>query len=412
MLCRDNWTEVIDHLHRKNVTDREFDDWKSFRSVCKTFYIISEYHTDTLTMSWINNNLNFYIMKNDLKVVKFLIRRNVPYQITSSVGSKEISRFAYVCGFNNSEMVQFFLEEPKIDVSDEFDLGFESAAENGCVRVMEILIRSEMMDWKKCRIESFFTACTYGYDGIIRLIIDFIDIEEHLYRLCTHTLQIMCVKKYQRSIRLILKDARVVTFVSKSKNIFKFVINNNYISMLRLLLNHSGQHNADVLHSVLIDAIKSKSGKMIHMILQVPDVVWNFDYAGNVYIRTICRIGLIHMAKKFLLFSSVDPSFLSNECIQIASEMGHYKIVRLLLNDERVDPTANFDHALISASRNGHYKTVRALLKHPDVDASTQNNSAVIEAHENGHLSIVKLLREKLNVDAGYWFHVYYRSNK
>jgi ankyrin repeat protein len=73
----------------------------------------------------------------------------------------------------------------------------------------------------------------------------------------------------------------------------------------------------------------------------------------------------------------------------LASQNGHIKVVKHLLNHPKVDPSdidnvgmkyidlVTYFVAIRLASENGHIEVVKLLLNHPKVDASAKNNIGI-----------------------------------
>ena len=87
----------------------------------------------------------------------------------------------------------------------------------------------------------------------------------------------------------------------------------------------------------------------------------------------------------------------------VAKNMDHF--VHLLdhsTKDDRIDPRAEDNEAIRAASENGHDKVVKLLLDHKrnPVDPTAKNNEAIKAASENESDKVVKLLlKVTLNPD-------------
>ena len=76
----------------------------------------------------------------------------------------------------------------------------------------------------------------------------------------------------------------------------------------------------------------------------------------------------------------------------MASQKGHFNIVKLLLEDYRVNPADDNNWAIKGASANGHFNVVKLLLEDKRVNPAIDKNYAIIWASDNGHYNVVKLL--------------------
>jgi ankyrin repeat protein len=87
----------------------------------------------------------------------------------------------------------------------------------------------------------------------------------------------------------------------------------------------------------------------------------------------------------------VDPCRNNNEGVVLACKQGHLEILKLLLKDGRIDQSANGDECFIEACANGHVDVMNFLLLN-GANAAALDNSAIQLASENGHVKAVKLL--------------------
>jgi len=126
-----------------------------------------------------------------------------------------------------------------------------------------------------------------------------------------------------------------------------------------------------------------------------------FDFSGldNYAIQIASNVGHTNVVKLLLQDKRVDPSANKDYSIRKASKNGHADVVRLLLKDGRVDPSAREDYSIGKASENGHADVVKLLLEDGRVDPSRTANYAILVASENGHVEVVKLLLKDPNVN-------------
>ena len=117
--------------------------------------------------------------------------------------------------------------------------------------------------------------------------------------------------------------------------------------------------------------------------------------------KEVIAVGIPKFVKK-MIEKGFDPSVNDNFAIRFASQNGHTKVVKVLLDDPRVDPSADNNWAIRFASENGHIEVVKLLLERSIfnigfrsaamVDPSAKNNYAIRWASSNGHCEVVKLL--------------------
>ena len=87
-----------------------------------------------------------------------------------------------------------------------------------------------------------------------------------------------------------------------------------------------------------------------------------------------------------------DPSLMRNEALILAATKGRSQCLKQLMMDDRMDCSDQNQKAVISACENGHLEIVQTLLEDPKVDVTVDDNEAFILACENGHVSVVELL--------------------
>lgn len=75
-----------------------------------------------------------------------------------------------------------------------------------------------------------------------------------------------------------------------------------------------------------------------------------------------------------------------------ATSRGLYKIVKLLLKDNKLNFYDNWKYSILNPSENGHIKTVELLLKDKRIDPSVCKNYSIRWASKKGHLKIIELL--------------------
>ena len=75
--------------------------------------------------------------------------------------------------------------------------------------------------------------------------------------------------------------------------------------------------------------------------------------------------------------------------LQIACKLGNLDIVKILLNNQKIDINKKskcWDNPLVIASRFNHYKIIEILLKDQRINKSIQNENILHNActHQNG----------------------------
>ena len=123
---------------------------------------------------------------------------------------------------------------------------------------------------------------------------------------------------------------------------------------------------------------------------------------GNTALMLASEGGHYHVVKLLLLNKDINISIQDNNgvtAMMTACHNGHHQVVELLLSK---DPDINIQNndgwtAFMLASRNGHHRVVELLLS-KDPDINIQNNdgvTALMFASDNGHHQVVELLLSK-----------------
>lgn len=89
-----------------------------------------------------------------------------------------------------------------------------------------------------------------------------------------------------------------------------------------------------------------------------------------------------------------EPIETYNKALVLASELGHDKIVAVLLRDSRVNPVTSDDSALIRACKNGHTEVVALLLNDRRIDPLYNNFLALYHACIKGYVDTARLFLE------------------
>jgi len=102
----------------------------------------------------------------------------------------------------------------------------------------------------------------------------------------------------------------------------------------------------------------------------------------------------IQLIENLIKCKCINLDYIRNLIIPFATKNNHWKIIYLILNDERFVQTPNGNYLLGWACKYGYYKIVKHLLTKatPKVDPSDNNNQVIRLACKNGHLKIVELL--------------------
>lgn len=75
-----------------------------------------------------------------------------------------------------------------------------------------------------------------------------------------------------------------------------------------------------------------------------------------------------------------DPGAYNNKDLRLASQNGHFNVIKLLLNDSRVDPTTENNYLLKRVVEKGKIKLVKKLLNNKRVKLTLSDKEELIIA--------------------------------
>lgn len=132
------------------------------------------------------------------------------------------------------------------------------------------------------------------------------------------------------------------------------------------------------------------------------------DYDLQGVFHTCCIVNHYKLCKILLDDERVDPTFKKNIALRHATTNNNIRVVELLLKDKRIEP----GHCIRYAAYGGFLEIVNCLLQDPRVDPSADNNIAIRYATERNHIEIVKLLLEDSRVGVEEALEVAQRFNR
>lgn len=108
------------------------------------------------------------------------------------------------------------------------------------------------------------------------------------------------------------------------------------------------------------------------------------------------RLGRVKQVE-IIIKVGADPSFLNNWPVQLASEIGHYDIVELLLQYNELEPVATDNYAIRHALCNNHYDLVKLLLHDSRTDPFVGNVIQRILQLGRDDLNLALMLNDTVN---------------
>lgn len=109
----------------------------------------------------------------------------------------------------------------------------------------------------------------------------------------------------------------------------------------------------------------------------------------NVVIKTACQFGQTSIVKYLLEDWRIDLCVDDNYPLRVASKNGHLEIVKLLLSNTKVNPC---ESALFWAIKKGHTNVVIELLKQKKIDPTKWKNRACSIAFKKNYFKILKII--------------------
>jgi len=131
-------------------------------------------------------------------------------------------------------------------------------------------------------------------------------------------------------------------------------------------------------------------------ILLIEDGRCNLDFRQGWMLQQAIHNGNVRIVRDIVKRS--DPSVDDNRALQVASQLGHFEIVDILLQDGRVDPSSNNSRAVCLAAHGGHSGILTLLFADQRVDPAANNNEALRHACGMGRPECVEILLKQENV--------------
>ena len=218
----------------------------------------------------------------------------------------------------------------------------------------------------------------------------------------TGSIQIQFLVSSYRTVPCLIKKVEARVQFMHHFGIFQMIINDQTII--------DGVENVkfcfeESLLVAITDTINIDGIEYEDMVLFFSQLATDINYQneeGNTALMLASEGGHYHVVKLLLLNKDPDINIQNNKgqtAVMLASRYGHHQVVELLLSK---DPDINIqdnnrETALMVASDNGHHQVVERLLS-KDPDINIQNNdrvTALMFASANGHHQVVELLLSK-----------------
>ena len=175
-----------------------------------------------------------------------------------------------------------------------------------------------------------------------------------------------------------------------------------YVEVVKLLLQDRRANPAARANYALREAAENKHLKVLKLLLEdgrADPGVW-----GNEIIKLASKKGNVEVVKILLADDRVDPGASDNYAFRKAAKNKHPELIEILLADKRVDPRRHTD-IIKWAAKHGHFKIVKLLLSNEKIHLGDRYNWAIVKAARYNHIEIAKLLladQRLINHDQAY----------
>ena len=182
------------------------------------------------------------------------------------------------------------------------------------------------------------------------------------------------------------------------EDIFSFILHGDWIREVRLpkgeqVYKNPGKPEKWKAHRVILGKRQKLTEGVCLKLLNEGASIDTSDYS---ILSWFCKKGYSKCLKLLLESDTIIFETAYDTMLRIASEHGHIKIVKMLL--EYRNKSYHNEHALVYACRKGNYEIAKLLLEQ-EIDIS-HNITPISWASDQGHYKVVKLLLEyKSNID-------------
>ena len=253
--------------------------------------------------------------------------------------------------------------------------------------------------------------------GSTNIATEFTVMEEAATR---HYVEEICLFRHSyQSLKNVLEWFVKQNYINETMEITQALRNDIYIGLIFPILGKyatldmysrvTGLFSPNVFaESIFLEACKSNKIQIVEIMFYNKDVLPYCDLRRGM--RDASRYGSLDVVN-FLLTNSNEE--FDNCCIGMASEYGHYHVVKALL--KCMDPTDGDNYSFRRACGAGHYNIVKLLLAEPHVNPSARNNEALSVSVTKNDVHMVKILMKSerlVNINKGLLYKVSQITNK
>lgn len=160
----------------------------------------------------------------------------------------------------------------------------------------------------------------------------------------------------------------------------------------------------DDIHGGDVALLEERQHAVLAEVIGLAHSGWKVEDVNDCVVTWAACNGRDDILERFFAYRGVNAACLGNLAIQRASEMGHLRAVRLLLQRAEVNAAANDNYCVRYASINGHTEVVRELAAHrrnnaPVVDLTSRQNWCMRAACRENCYDLAQFLLLQESVD-------------
>lgn len=322
------------------------------------------------------------------------------------------------CFYRKLNIVEYILSFPNIEINKtnhQNRSALTMACLEGDARIVELLLNYPNIDINTKDGQNGYTplmdASYYGYDKIVKLLLDKKDIDVNIFNHLGHSAFSMAVKQGNlKVVQLLLKVPNIdINIIDKDgKSVLKFAYDIKNMKLIELLIKtpNINVNIYDLLsgETLLLMACANGEENIVKLLLQNSKTDVNkSDKYNYTPLMTAIYQGNVNIVKMLLDHPEIkinEKAHNDKTALYKAVEDNKIEIVKLLLNHKDIDPNIpekwNKDSPLITASKNREMEPIiKLLLAHPKIDVNYSTNfheTALIDAIRFTQVNNVKLL--------------------
>jgi hypothetical protein len=262
-------------------------------------------------------------------------------------------RFFFACKENNIELVDLFLNDPKIDPEFKSNRAIKNAIQFGHDQIVKLLLDSKKINPRVLR-KLFVLACSYGHDNVVKVFLDFrkefpfppavYDDEQD-----QEAMHLACFDGHTGVVRLLIEEGGIDPSIDRDMPIRTAIKldqddGRDNKNLIRLLLQYPNVNPSARSNEALDYIMRDGNIYTLRYLLEIDDPRIN-PYLPETF--------------DFLLNTANEHQLFSEHFQHYRGKKNYFEIIKLLMNDARfVIP-----HFLYLAERNVTFRQQQRLLE-------------------------------------------------